>query len=106
MPDNLQSVEDALGRASASVTSLRGETRDTIGLQISEDRSHIVLIVFIIYAGIITATSVFLLYRGLFSSAPLKDIFEDFTEVIKIAVIPVVTLVIGYYFGTTKTDQT
>jgi hypothetical protein len=32
-------------------------------------------------------------------------VFDSFTEVMKIAVIPIVTLVIGYYFGSEKAEQ-
>ena len=31
-----------------------------------------------------------------------EDRFADISEIIKIAVIPIVTLVIGYYFGTSR----
>jgi hypothetical protein len=32
------------------------------------------------------------------------DTFGNMAEIIKIAVVPVVTLVIGYYFGSTKSE--
>ena len=45
---------------------------------------------------------VYLLYRGFFYQ---EKVFDSFAEVIKIAIVPIVTLVIGYYFGTEKADK-
>jgi len=61
-----------------------------------------VIIVFGIYSGVIAATVIYLLYRGIYRNEP---VFDSLTEVIKIAVIPIVTLVIGYYFGSEKAKR-
>jgi hypothetical protein len=66
------------------------------------DRSFIVRCVVWLYVGSIGSIGLLLLYRGLWSAD--QAAFSNLSEVVKIAVIPVVTLVIGYYFGSSKSD--
>ena len=50
-----------------------------------------------LYVFVVGLTAIYLAYKG-FSTA--QNVFSDFAELIKIAVIPVVTFVLGYYYGT------
>jgi ABC-type nitrate/sulfonate/bicarbonate transport system permease component len=58
--------------------------------------------VFGAYCGTIGAIVIYLLYRGYYFQ---EKVFDNFTEIVKIAIVPIVTLVIGYYFGTEKSDK-
>jgi hypothetical protein len=98
----IDKVERAIGRAAASESTFDQAIQAHNSLRVGQDRSNIVLIVFLIYSGVIAATITYLLYRGIFFKEP---VFDSFTEVMKIAVIPIVTLVIGYYFGTEKIER-
>ncbi len=102
MPESeIDRVEQLIGRAAVSESTLEAiQARNR--LRLGQDRSKIVIVVFIVYCGVIAATIAYLLYRGIYFNEP---VFESFTEVLKIAVIPIVTLVIGYYFGTEKTER-
>ena len=103
MPETeIDTVEQAIERAIASESTLDRAIWARYRLRVGKDRSIIVLIVFAVYSGVIAAAIAFLLYRGIYLSEP---VFDSFSEVIKIAVIPIVTLVIGYYFGTEKTER-
>ena len=103
MPDNeIDRVEQLIGRAVASESTFDLAIQARNRLRVGQDRSAIVLIVFVVYSGVITASTAYLLYRGIYFNEP---VFDSFTEVMKIAVIPIVTLVIGYYFGTEKTER-
>jgi hypothetical protein len=63
----------------------------------NRDRSFIVYAVVCLYVGVIGLSILFLLYRGLWCG---ESVFENVLEVVKISILPVLTLVIGYYFGT------
>jgi hypothetical protein len=63
-----------------------------------QDRSFIVKGVFFLYLGAIGSLAVFYLYRGFRFDD--NTAISSLVDLIKIAVLPVVTLVIGYYFGT------
>lgn len=100
MPDSeIDSVEARIGQAVAKEPTLDDAIKARNSLRVGQDRSAIVVIVFAVYSGVIAAAVLFLLYRGYFFQ---DKVFDNFTEIIKIAVLPIVTLVIGYYFGTEK----
>ena len=61
------------------------------------DRSFIVYAVVGLYTGSIGAAVLYLVIRGAYYN---EDIFDNLSEIVKIAILPIVTLVIGYYFGT------
>ncbi len=60
------------------------------------DRSFIVFAVVCLYVGVIGLSVLFLLYRGICCG---ESVFANLLEVVKISILPVLTLVIGYYFG-------
>jgi hypothetical protein len=100
--DEISRIEALIGRAEENEPTLDNATKARIRLRVGQDRSKIVLIVFLVYLGVISAIIFYLLYRGYFCQ---EMVFDSFTEVMKIAVIPIVTLVIGYYFGSEKAEQ-
>ena len=64
------------------------------------DRSFIVRWVVWLYVGSIGVAIVYLgVVQGLRWN---EDFLDGISELIKVAVVPVVTLVIGYYFGTSR----
>ncbi len=95
-------IEQVIGRAAAAELTLGRTIQAENSRRVGQDRSNIVLIVFVVYSGVIAATIGFLLYRGIHFDEP---VFDSFTELMKIAVIPIVTLVIGYYFGIERTER-
>jgi hypothetical protein len=98
----IDTVEQLIVRAAASESTFHHAIQARNRLRLGQDRSNIVLVVFVVYSGVIAAAIVYLLYRGIYFKEP---VFDSFTEVMKIAVIPIVTLVIGYYFGTEKIER-
>ena len=49
-----------------------------------------------IYGFSIFVCILYLGYRGIYSN---EDVFDSIAEIIKVAVVPVVTFAIGYYFA-------
>ena len=66
------------------------------------DRSFIVRAVVWLYVLAIGALTVFLLWKGFWIGD--DHAFSNLFDLLKVAVLPVVTLVIGYYFGTEKSE--
>jgi hypothetical protein len=100
--EQIDHIEALISGAQEKEPSLENIINARANLQTGKDRSTIVIIVFSIYAGIILLLSINLLYRGFYLQ---EKVFDNFTEVIKVAVVPIVTLVIGYYFGTEKSTK-
>jgi len=67
----------------------------------SSDRSLIVTIVVCLYAGAVGLAVVYLFVHGIFWG---EAEFSSMMEIVKVAILPVLTLVIGYYFGTKAND--
>jgi hypothetical protein len=54
-----------------------------------------------LYAIAVGITLAYLIVRGIWLK---EDTIMNISEIIKIAIIPILTLVIGYYFGSSKAD--
>jgi hypothetical protein len=67
----------------------------------NRDRSFIVYAVVGLYAIAIGLSVIYLVIRGAFYG---EDVFDSLMEIVKVGILPILTLVIGYYFGTK--DQT
>jgi hypothetical protein len=61
------------------------------------DRSFIVKAVVGLYMVSVGLIVLYLLYRGAWYG---EVVFSDAAEIVKVSILPVLTLVIGYYFGT------
>ena len=60
------------------------------------NRQLIVVCVMLVYTGVVVLTALYLVIYG---ASQNKSAFADLSELVKIAILPIVTLVIGYYFG-------
>jgi hypothetical protein len=76
--------------------------RTLTALHHHRNRSLIVDIVMWLYAGSVSFTVIYLLYKGFWCGE--DKAFSNLFDLLKVAVLPVVTLVIGYYFGTSKSE--
>ncbi len=73
----------------------------TVGaLRQHQDRSFIVQAIVWTYIGGVAASIGYAAYRGIFCAD--GSVSATIFEIVKIAILPVLTLVIGYYFGTRK----
>jgi uncharacterized protein YacL len=81
-------LQEAAGAATEALERLRQ----------ARDRSFIVKCVVVLYGVVIGLTVLYLITRGLLWK---EDTFDNVSEIVKVAVVPIVTLVIGYYFSKT-----
>jgi hypothetical protein len=100
--DDIGRIEASIRQAEAGESTLDSAIKARNRLRAGKDRSIIVLVVFIVYILVIAAIVGYLLYRAV---AFQENVFNSFSEILKIAVVPIVTLVIGYYFGTERADR-
>ena len=63
------------------------------------DRSRIALTVMAVYGIAVLGTGFFLVLRGLCGGSEYAGVSKELSDLIKTAVVPIVTLVLGYYFG-------
>jgi hypothetical protein len=82
---------DALERAMAAA---RAHQR-------TRDRAFIAKWIVSLYVASVAASIAYLIYRGVVGN---EDSSDGISEIIKVAVVPILTLVMGYYFGTAKSD--
>ena len=66
-----------------------------------QDRSRIAKAIIYLYCGVISIYGFYLLYRGLICKV---DVSDQFLELFKIGILPIVTLVIGFYFGSKQSE--
>jgi hypothetical protein len=66
-----------------------------------KDRSSIARWVILLYCCVVAAAVLYLLFRGIWWG---ENVFDDISDLIKTAIVPIVTLVIGYYFGVAKSE--
>jgi membrane-anchored glycerophosphoryl diester phosphodiesterase (GDPDase) len=102
--DEIEKIQAELSQLEGQEGGLASTTHATIRKletwRRSKDRSFIVKWIVFLYVFSIAICVLYLAGRGLFGQ---EDVFDSLSEVIKVAVLPVLTLVIGYYFGTAKT---
>lgn len=63
------------------------------------DRSFIAKMVMVVYVGALSLCLGLLVWHGLTGQGDFAAVSKDFADLIKTAVVPIVTLVLGYYFG-------
>ncbi len=63
------------------------------------DRSRIALIVMSVYAGVLGLVLLLLIVRGCQNTEQWGDVTKEAGDLIKTAILPIVTLILGYYFG-------
>lgn len=79
-------------KAAATADELSQRQRD-------EDRSYVVRMVIGLYVASLAAIILYLIIRGICSD---ESAYANISDIIKVAIVPIVTLVIGYYFGKEK----
>jgi heme/copper-type cytochrome/quinol oxidase subunit 4 len=98
--NGLEEAERDLRQAGRTVEAFNAIKNAERERKHAEDRSLIVKSVIILYVVSIGLTILYLMYRGIFSN---ESTLASILDIIKIAILPVVTLVMGYYFGSAKT---
>ena len=100
--NDAQKVEDIEALVRRRDTS-EAELGDALGkaaqVKREKDRGTISLIIALAYVGTLVAIFGYLLYRGISCN---EDVFPNLIETLKIGVIPIITFVIGHYFGSSK----
>jgi hypothetical protein len=99
MDNEFQQILDQIGTAKTGEKSLDQAMKHWTERKQRKDRSFIVVCVVGLYVFSIVVAILYLIGRALWCG---EDHFRDVSELIKVAVIPVLTLVIGYYFGTSR----
>ena len=99
MGDEFQQIQNAISQAKISEDTLSQTLKIWKERKHSEDRSFIVKSVVWLYV-ISVCLALLYLFAGVIWLG--QDRFQDISEVIKIAVLPILTLVVGYYFGTSR----
>jgi hypothetical protein len=90
----------ASAEAKAGRSRLTAEAASTLD---DFDRSIIARVILYVYAGAITIGFVLIGLRGVGAKPDdWKEIASNAGDLIKTAVLPIVTLVLGYYFGKSK----
>jgi hypothetical protein len=97
--NEIESIERSLGEAKTQETALAERIQTIETVRRGLDRSFIVRCVMAAYLFAIVVCIIYLIIRGLYCR---EDTFDNIAEIIKIAVVPVVTFVIGYYFATER----
>jgi tRNA(Glu) U13 pseudouridine synthase TruD len=101
MSDEFDEIQKLLSQAQAGEEKLDSQIKAIGEYRRGRDRSFIVRKVIYLYLGGVGACFIYLLYRAAWHG---DDVFDNISEVIKVAILPILTLVIGYYFGTTKSE--
>lgn len=90
-------MKDAKSVISKAVKLTADILTDDVGRQ-NDDRSWIARRIMLIFTTVVTLVIVFNLVRG-FQTGQWDKAAEAIAEVLKTTMLPIVTLVLGYYFG-------
>ena len=99
--DDIEEIDNLLKKAAAGEEKLDSKIGAIGKYRQDKDRSLIVQCVVTIYTLSIAAAILYLIYRGIYFA---EDVSSGISEIIKVSILPILTLVIGYYFGTKKTE--
>ncbi len=91
--DEFEEVQRELAASEDRIADVQAEGEQ----RRNRDRSFIVYTVVGLYAAAISLAVIYLLIRGWWSGS---NVFDNLMEIVKVAILPILTLVIGYYFGT------
>ncbi|OIR03576.1 hypothetical protein GALL_144350 [mine drainage metagenome] len=101
-PFDESKVDKALKLSSETEEILRGRLK--IDAQSAATKSFIAFVVSLIYAGSVASVVLVCLWGVWTEKATILEGYEKLTDFIKVAVLPIVTLVIGYYSGRNGSD--
>lgn len=99
---DIKEVEQLMGLSEKSQQSLVDAANAHNSIKSDKDRSLIVQCVVITYTVVICLCALNFAYKSWWCG---EAAFNDFFEVIKVAVMPVLTLVIGYYFARANSSK-
>ena len=101
MADPIEEVQAQLDAAASrgrpDPSDAVSSVRDFISRMHAADRSFIAKLIIGLYAFVIVVSLLYLVTRGWNAG---ENVFDDVMELVKVAVLPIVALSIGYYFGT------
>jgi len=95
--NEIEDIQAALRRVDHFAPDFDAAVRAAAAQPQDRDRSFIVYSVVSLYVISVGLMVLYLIYRGVYHG---EVVFSDLTEIVKVAIMPVLTLVIGYYFGT------
>jgi hypothetical protein len=101
MDDIEQIHEELLRLQSGKEPQLEQAISTSAQLRNHRDRSFVVQKIIWLYLLSMAASIGYLLVRGLSCK---EDEYTTISEIVKIAILPVVTLVIGYYFASSRSE--
>jgi hypothetical protein len=78
---------------------IKDAAKQFAGISAAKDRTAIVKYTMLLYCLAVGLSILYLFVKGICCG---QDNSNDISEIIKTAVLPIVTLVIGYYFGSDK----
>jgi hypothetical protein len=96
---SFKDVLDAIANAEAKAPALDRAIQAHQDITSNAARWRLARYVFWLYVGVVGASAIYLLYRGVFTG---QDTIPELMDLIKVAVLPVVTFVVGYYYGTSS----
>jgi hypothetical protein len=100
--NDIEQVQEELSRLqSGRELQLEQAISTSMQLRRYRERSFVVQKIIWLYLLAMAASIGYLLVRGLSCK---EDEYTTISEIVKIAILPVVTLVIGYYFASTKSE--
>lgn len=96
---SLETAMSAIDMADSDVEALQAKTDSLIQMQTAQERGHVrsrvTLVVIWGYVVLLAAIVLYLVFRAPDST----DVPNLLLELVKVAALPVVTFVIGHYFG-------
>ena len=95
--NEIEKIQAALKRVDDFAPDFDAAVRAAAAQRQDRDRSFIVYSVVSLYVISVGLMVLYLFYRGVWHG---EAVFSDLAEIVKVAIMPVLTLVIGYYFGT------
>jgi hypothetical protein len=97
--DEFDRIENRFGQGETGAQALE-KTLQALGQhRRTTDRSFIVKCVVYLYVFSVGLSVLYLIGSGLLNN---EDRFDDVSELVKVGVVPILTLVVGYYFGTER----
>lgn len=89
-----------VAEASRTAKIAAQEGRERAETRADKDRTMIAVNIMGVYAGSLVLIAVLLMVRGFANRDAWADVTKDVADLIKTTVLPIVTPMLGYYFGT------
>jgi hypothetical protein len=99
-PSPSPAVPSDLTERFRTAQSAAQQSIERAGTRADKDRTKIAVTIMGIFAVSIAASLILLAVRGFTNQPAWVDVTKDVADLIKTSVVPIVTLMLGYYFGT------